>query len=252
LRGILPVVAEIAKLPNRVPLNGRGNLAHGTAGRALALVEESVDSLRTSLVLPDARKDTQVLAVASAVHGEGKTTIASQLAVSIARSTGERTLLIDADMRSPDVHHVFQVPLEPGLCKVLDGRCSLDDAIVTTWSDHVHLLPAGLLHKSPHFLIGKGSFGSLLHELRQRYRYIVVDTPPVLSASEALVVAKHVDEVVICAMSGRSREHQVRLAHSRLVAAGIRPVGGVLSAVDVHHYASTYGSYAYTTHAPGE
>ena len=123
----------------RAPAIGRGP----RSGYEIRLFEESIDSLRTSLSLSEDLSGMRVLAVTSAANHEGKTSVAAQLAVSFARATGEPLLLIDGDMRSPDVHSVFQIPLEPGLAKVLGGECSLEDAIVTSWSDHVHLLPGG-------------------------------------------------------------------------------------------------------------
>jgi capsular exopolysaccharide synthesis family protein len=239
----LSVLAEIAKLPLRAKASGNGL---SRSGRELGLFEESIDSLRTCLVLPDDHRSFKVLAVASAVHGEGKTSVVSQLAVSLARACGEPTLLIDADMRAPDIHRIFQIPCEPGLAKVLDHRCTIQEAIDTSWSELVHLLPAGKLHKSPHKLLGGGAFDALLNELRGSYRYIVIDTPPILSASESLVVAKHSDATIICAMRDRTREAQIRRAYERLVASGARPVGVVLNAVPTKRYASTYGDYSYS------
>jgi capsular exopolysaccharide synthesis family protein len=240
----LTVVGEVSKLPLR-----RRYAVNGTTrenGRDMGLFEESIDSLRTGLVLPEERQDVQVLAVASAISGEGKTSVASQLAVSIARSSGKPTLLIDADMRAPDIHRIFQIEKEPGLAQVLNGGCTLEDAIVTTWSDHVHLLPAGELHESPHKLMGSDAFKALIDEARLWYRYVIIDTPPVLSASESLVIAKHADGTLICTMRDISRASHFRLAYDRLIATGSRPVGAVLNGVPVRRYASTYGSYGYS------
>ena len=239
----LAVVAEIARLPLDPRVDAQDPT--GASGRALSVFEESIDSLRTCLALAEGQQDLQVLAVASAIPGEGKTSVASQLAVSIARSTGGPTLLIDGDMRSPDIHRIFRIPSEPGLAKVLDGEVTLTDAIVTDWSDHVHLLPSGKLHKNPHTLLGNGAFKALLDEARNTYQYIIIDIPPVLSAAESLVVAKEADGTLICAMQDYSRGGQVHLAYERLVCAGARPVGAVLNGVSARKYTFTYGSYAY-------
>jgi len=214
-------------------------------GRSLSLFEESIDSLRVCLWLPEDRKNVHVLSVCSAIHGEGKTSVASQLAVSMAKCSSTPVLLIDADMRSPDIHHIFKIPNEPGLAAVLDGRSSLDDAIVTDWSDQVHLLPAGRLTMSPHKLLGGDTFPSLLRTLRARYSHIIIDTPPILSAAEALLLAKFSDGTIICTRRNYSRERQVKLAHERLVAAGAKPLGAVFNAVPTRRYAYTYGSYDY-------
>jgi len=236
----LPVVGEIARLPIRFRTITPGG------SRAMSLYEESIDSLRVGLMLPDQHQDIRVIAVASAVHGEGKSSIASQLAVSIGRSIGEPILLIDGDLRAPDVHHIFDIPNETGFATVLDGSTTLDDAIVTTWSDNVHLLPAGHLKKNPHKLMSVGVLRKILGELRKKYRYIVIDTPPILSASEALLLAKVADGTILSTRRNASRENQVRIAHSRLMQAGARPLGAVFNGVPTRSYASTYGNYSYT------
>ena len=98
----------------------------------LQLFEESIDSLRTTLMLADELRNLRILAVTSAATHEGKTSVAAQLAMSLARTTDHDTLLIDGDMRAPDLHDIFEVPLEPGLTKVLAGKVPIEKAIITT------------------------------------------------------------------------------------------------------------------------
>ncbi|MHC4401897.1 MAG: polysaccharide biosynthesis tyrosine autokinase [Planctomycetota bacterium] len=239
----LPVVAEIARLPVRARQQGRRTTKR--MGYDLNVFEESIDSLRTSLVLAEPLRDMRVLTVTSPSNNEGKTSVSVQLAVSIARASGELTLLVDGDMRSPDVHRVLDVPAEPGLVKVLAGACGLEQAIITEWSKRVHLLPAGKLRGSPHRLLGDGAFRSVLDELRPTYRYIVIDSPPVLAASEALVLAKSADAALICSMRDVSRMDQLSATYERLRAAGARPVGVVLNGIPTRNYAYRYGSYTY-------
>ncbi|QGJ71825.1 Hypothetical protein PBC10988_35360 [Planctomycetales bacterium 10988] len=233
-------VWEIASLPVR-SRNAR------RAGRARGLFEESVDSLRTGLVLSEPLRDARVLAVTSAISREGKTSLSSELAVSIAQATGEPTLLIDGDMRSPDIHTIFEIPMEPGLSKVLDYQCDVQDAIVTDWGEGVHLLPAGRLHKSPHKLLGNASFATILKNLSRIYRYIIIDCPPILPASEAMVIAKAADATLVCAKRDLSRVEQVEAAFERLHVAGARPVGAVLNGVPARSYLYSYGRYALPT-----
>jgi capsular exopolysaccharide synthesis family protein len=232
------VIGEISRLPMK-----KGRATSRVLGMELGLFEESIDSLRTGLLLSNDEHEIQVLAVCSAVSGEGKTSVSSQLAVSIARATGQPVLLIDGDMRAPDVHHIFDIPLSPGLADVLDHEVSLEEAINRSWSEHVHLLPAGELAKSPHKLLGNSAMRTTLDEARLWYRFIVIDTPPVLAASESLVVAKQADATLLCAMRDFSRENHVRLAHGKLVATGADMIGTVLNGVPVRSYASRYGSY---------
>jgi capsular exopolysaccharide synthesis family protein len=240
-QALLPVVGEVASFPVR--RSGTRSLTH--TSRGLRLFEESIDSLRTFLVLAQPMRDVQVLAITSATPREGKTCIASQLAVSIARCTGELTLLIDGDMRSPDIHDIFNVEPEPGLAQVLSREVSLEEAIDTSWSDRVHILPAGRLTANPHQLLGNGAWKALLSEARQRYKHVVIDTPPVLSAGESLMLASAADASLLCVMRNRSRVEQVTRSCQRLTEAGAKVVGSVLSGVPVKEYAKSYGDYAY-------
>lgn len=239
----LAVLGEIANLPMRSLIH------HGSASTRikhdLRLFEESIDSLRTCLSLSEELGDMRILAVTSAANHEGKTSVASQLAVSHARATGKKLLLIDGDMRCPDIHNVFNVDLEPGLAKVLSGECRLEEAIVTSWSDLVHLLPAGRLKVNPHALLGNGAWTSLLEQIPSYYRYILIDTPPVLSASEALVLTKAADASLVCVMRDVSRIDQLRRILDRLEAAGSRPVGVVLNGVPAKDYSYRWGEYGY-------
>jgi polysaccharide biosynthesis transport protein len=115
----LAVIGEISQLPARGKTFGG---SPGQVGEGIALFEESIDSLRTYLVLSESLKDMKTLAVTSSINSEGKTSVAVQLAVSIARASGQPTLLIDGDMRSPDVHNKLDIPLGPGLAEVLAGE----------------------------------------------------------------------------------------------------------------------------------
>jgi polysaccharide biosynthesis transport protein len=241
--GKIAVVGEVTALPRRV--HGR-TAKDGTPSRELQLFEESIDGLRTYLSLVHSLQGTRVLAVASAISGEGKTSLAAQLAVSIASATGESTLLIDGDTRSPDVHRIFDVDRGPGLVEVLRGESTVDGAIETGFSQKLHLLTAGQLDRSPHRLIGNGEFQQLVDKLRDLYRHIIIDTPPILSASEALVMARTADAAILCVRRDFSRVEQVQEAHARLEAAGVTTAGAVLNGIPAQSYAYRYGSYYYT------
>ena len=235
----IPVIGEIARLPAK-------SLRHNGSEYELGVFEESVDSLRTGLILANESDEFQVLSVASAVSGEGKSSIASQLAVSLARSSCKPTLLIDGDMRAPDAHRIFKIPITPGLADVLAGTSTLDEAINTSWSEHVHVLPSGQLDRNPHKLLGTGEFKRLLDEARLWYRYVVIDTPPLLAASESLVMSRDADGTLVCAMRDVSRENHIKMTYEKLESVGAAPIGVVLNGVPTRAYAKRYGSYNYT------
>jgi capsular exopolysaccharide synthesis family protein len=237
----LAVLGEIARLPTRGLADSKVTAAR--IGADLRVFQESIDSLRTALTLSDDLRDMRILAITSAANHEGKTSVATQLALSLARASGKATLLIDGDMRSPDVHEVFGLPQEPGLAEVLGDECKLADAIVATHNPNVHLLPAGKLKVSPHRLLGNGSWKSLIEQVPSSYRYVIIDTPPVLAASEALVLTKSADAVLMCVMRDVSRADQVRKASHLLETAGGRPIGTVLNGVPTRSYEYSHGTY---------
>jgi capsular exopolysaccharide synthesis family protein len=237
------VLGEIARLPVR-PIGSRMRDTQ-RLGFDLRTFEESVDSLRTTLMLEEELHDVRYLAITSAINHEGKTSIAAQLALSLERATESPILLIDGDMRAPDLHRLFDVPLEPGLTKVLEGVCTIEEAIIPVGDSNLFLLPAGKLRTNPHHLFSNGSRESLRAAIPDRYRYVIIDTPPILAASEALMLAAMADASVVCALRDVSRIDQVRKAYDRLQATGGNPVGLVLNGVPARTYTHRYGSYAY-------
>lgn len=239
----LAIVGEIPRLAGTTCLGPAGASRH--AGLDLTVLEESFDSLRTCLMLSKSLKGVKTLAVTSATNREGKTSVATQLALSIASASGEKTLLIDGDMRDPDVHKLLGASLEPGLAEILGQGCSVRETIAAASDAPLDVLPAGRLPTSPHRLFRDGALESLLDEIRSSYRYIVIDTPPVLGASEALLLARAADACLFCAMWDTSRMDQVHTACRRLVTADVRSLGIVLNGVPARRYAYRYGNYVH-------
>ena len=240
-RSRLAVLGEISTIP--VAATGKLTKKRRSHARELRLFEESVDSLSTTLTLREDLRNCRVFTITSALSGEGKTSVSCQLVVSLARSTGSKVLLIDGDLRAPDVHHVFGRPMTAGLVGYLNGTDEWRDLVDRDWNDSIHLMTAGYLKGSPHRLLSNGRFEKLIEEARQEYDYIVVDTPPVLPASEALLFAKVADAVLMCALRDKSRIEQLVQAYHRLESSGCKVAGSVLSGVPVREYASYYGDY---------
>jgi len=238
----LTVVGEVAKLPP--PTRNGSNRFE----RERKVHAESIDAVCTRLLLTPELRNVQVMATASAVSGEGKTHLASHLAVSLARSFGDRTLIVDADLRSPGIAEIFEISNERGLADVLAGKCQLEEAVVTSWSPSLHVLPAGNLSGNPHALFRSQAFEMMMRELRDRYRYVIIDVPPVLAASESLIVAEAADAALVCAMRDVSRTTVMRMAYDHLVEAGANPMGVVINGVPPRRYENRYGTYYYTRH----
>jgi succinoglycan biosynthesis transport protein ExoP len=236
----IPVLGEISSAPRqlRKVFNSRYKPCRNSA-----LFHESLHCLRTHLSMAEAPEDFSVIAITSAVSGEGKSLLAAQLAMNIAMVTGEPTLLIDADMRLPDLHRFFKVNLEGGLAEVLEGDVAVEDVVKTLEDSNLHLLTAGLVTSNPHRLVSGSRFEALLEELKATYAHIVIDTPPLLSASESLVMARAADRTLVCVRRDYSRFHQATEAFRRLTAAAVRTAGAVLTDVAPRTYLARYGRY---------
>jgi len=240
-RSRLAVLGEISTIP--VAATGKLTKKRRSHARELRLFEESVDSLSTTLTLREDLRTCRVFTITSALSGEGKTSVSCQLVVSLARSTSSKVLLIDGDLRAPDVHHVFGRPMTAGLVGYLNGAAEWKDLVDRDWNESIHILTSGYLKGSPHRILSNGRFEKMILEAREEYDYIVIDTPPVLPASEALLFAKVADAVLMCALRDKSRIEQLVQAYHRLESSGARVAGSVLSGVPVREYASYYGDY---------
>jgi capsular exopolysaccharide synthesis family protein len=238
----LPVLGEIARHP-AVRIGNRRTPDY--ARRDLGIVGECIDSLCTSLLLMDRLRTSSVLAVTSAAPQEGKTTVSAQLALSLARYRGEPTLLVDGDARAPDIHQLLELPLSPGLNEVLAGECELEDAIHQVNGSQLFVLTAGKLRGSPHASLSS-RIEELVEILRPKFSYVVIDCPPVLSASESLFYARHADSVLFCSMRDVTRVRQVQDAVQRLSRAGASLAGAVLNCTPVSTYLYRYGQYQHS------
>ena len=232
--GNLVSFGEVAKLPNKVGQSRRQRI-----------FEESIDTLRANLMLSTNTKDARTVTIASSMSGEGKSSVSSQLAISLAKACGETVLLVDADLRSPDQHDIFGLDMGPGLAGVMSGEANLDEAIDDSLGELVHVLTAGRMTLSPHRLLSTEAIRDLLDTALETYHYVVVDTAPVLSAGESLSVASQTDATLVCVMRDVSRSDAVLRTTRRLEAAGANVAGTVFSGVPARQYAYRYGDYRY-------
>lgn len=201
---------------------------------------ESVDALRT-LLLRSLGDGPQVVLITSAVQGEGKTSLASQLATSLARSW-RKTLLIDGDLRKPAEHQVFNLPLEPGFSEVLRGEVEPGDAIKPTSLSRLWVMPAGQWDPHAQQALAQESLGHFFDQLKEEYEIILVDSCPVLPVADTLQLGQHVDAVLLSVFKGVSRLPAVYAARQRLAALDIPVLGAVfvggnsaLGALDIQY-----------------
>ncbi|QDT73332.1 polysaccharide biosynthesis tyrosine autokinase [Lacipirellula limnantheis] len=241
---LLPVIGEVARFPRRRV--GAAPVIAGPPSKEMFVFAESIDSLRTQLLLTEhlgVPGERKVVAICSAASGEGKSSLATALAMSIAESSKQPTLLIDADLRSPDIARLLGTPAGPGLAELLSGRATLREVIHRVGETEAFVLPAGKLRGSPHHIFEGVKIEGVLKGLREKFNTIIIDTPPILAASESLVFAKAADLTVVCSLADVSRAKQVRVAVERLHATGANVAGAVLSGVSPSHYVYNYGAY---------
>lgn len=220
-----------------------------TQVRPQSQMAESYRALRTSLLLSNLGSPPKVIMVTSALPQEGKSTTSINCAVVLAQK-GVRVLLIDADLRRPSIHKTLGMGPRSGLSNVLTGSTTLEQAIArTTVLPNLHVLPAGTPPPNPAELLASANMRDVLAELRQQYDHIVVDTPPSLSVTDAVVLSPRADAVVLVIRSGQTTKQALRRSRDILAQVSAKVVGVLLNAVDLsspdyYYYYEYQGKYA--------
>ncbi len=190
-------------------------------------VSEAYRALRTALLLSTA-DELQVVAVTSATAGEGKTTTCSNLAVVLAQ-LGRRVLLIDADLRKPRAHEIFEISNRVGVVNYLVGHQSLEEIVHTTAVENLVVAPAGPSPPNPSELLSSESMSDLLREARKHFDFVLIDTPPTLAVTDSTLLGDRADGVVLCLRAGRLTREDARACVQRLRMAGVKVLGAVLN-----------------------
>jgi capsular exopolysaccharide synthesis family protein len=184
----------------------------------------------------------QVVMVTSATQGEGKTSITSQLATSMA-TAGMRTLIVDCDLRNPSVMKLFELPLTPGVSEVLRQEVDVSDAVQTTAVPNLWVIPAGQCSNATIAALAQGHpLETLFNRLRGQFDFVIVDSCPVLPVADALLIAQHVDGVVFSIMQDVSQLPKVMTATEKMHQLNIPLVGAVVNGIkqDVYSYGYNY------------
>jgi succinoglycan biosynthesis transport protein ExoP len=191
---------------------------------------EAFRGLRTSLYFSTSDKPHKVLQVTSPNKGDGKSTVAANLAISIAQS-GKTVLLIDADFRRPRQHKLFGMAGETGMSTVLLGEAELKEAIQPTRISQLSILPCGPRPNNPAELLTSQGFQELLAAVRDQYEFVIVDTPPVLVVSDPSVVAPRVDGVLLTIRVSKNGRPDAERAKEMLVTLGANIVGVIVNGI---------------------
>jgi len=262
----LPSLAVVPTLPglnghhSRLSRPSSGGTPQNAPGPSVELVSymqpkspisEAFRALRTSLLLSQAEHPPQVILVTSALPREGKTTTAVNLAVTLAQ-LGDRTLLMDSDMRKPGVRRALDLNVgkDLGLSSYLAGVCSLDEATIPHPAiPNLMALTTGPVPPNPADLLSSHRMREAIAELRRRFRFVVIDSPPIMAATDAVILSALTDGILLVVRSGDTPKEAFTRARDLLAAVKGRLLGVVLNAVDSsapdYYYSYRYYPYAY-------
>ncbi len=229
-----------------------------TQSRPQSQMAESYRALRTSLLLTSLGGPPKVILITSALPQEGKTTTSINTAIVLAQK-GTRVLLIDADLRRPSIHKTLGMGPKTGLSNVLTGNATLQQAVVrSNILPTLFVLTAGTPPPNPAELLASSNMKDILAELREQYDHIVVDTPPTLSVTDAVVMSTRADAVVLVIRSGQTTKQALRRSRDLLMQVNARVSGVLLNAVDLsspdyyyyYEYQGKYGQRYYQEDEP--
>jgi polysaccharide biosynthesis transport protein len=203
---------------------------------------EAIRAVRTNVLFSSADEGARTIVVTSAGPGEGKSMFSSNLSVSLAQA-GQRVLHIDADMRRPRVHEIFEVAQEPGLSNLLVADCKPSEAVRKTPVQNLWILPAGMIPPNPAELLGSKRCSDYFSTLRDHFDWVVIDSPPVLAVADASVLANAATGVVFVVGADQTTRQTAKAAIEQLQSVGARIVGAVLNRADVQRNPYYYSAY---------
>ena len=205
-------------------------------------VREAYKTLRTNIHFTLSDKKCKKICITSGSAGEGKSITILNLALSMAES-GQKVLLIDADLRRPAIGRLLVEKSVPGLSNVLGGQVSADEAIRSQVFPGLDILFSGEVPPNPSELLASEGFAALIEKMAEQYDYILVDAPPINVVSDAAIVAKRVDGVLLLVRHTKSTKENVRQAVSGLQMVGANILGYVFNGVEFNpkKYYGYYG-----------
>jgi succinoglycan biosynthesis transport protein ExoP len=252
--GIIPDFVSSARRssPSSQPATPGAQPLDGSAAQAgfvlahdpFSITTEAYRMLQATLLVAQAETPPKTLLFTNGRRGEGKTVTAINTAAVLAQM-GVRVLLIDADLRCSACHIVLGIENKAGLAEVLAGRWDPSDVIRPTVSEHLFVLSSGSVPRNPAELVGSKQMHAVLASLQEQYDYILIDSPPVMLASDAMLLSTMADGVVLVANAQRTPKQVVRAARTRLTCARAKILGVVLNQLNIRNreYAYYYRTY---------
>lgn len=216
-----------------------------------SLLTEQYRMLSHNLKTQLDKEDAKVILISSAIHGEGKTITATNLALALTEMGNSKVVLIDADLRRGKVGEYLGLTKNlPGLSSYLSNGLSIKQAMVRNSIDNLTIIPAGELTSNPSGLLGSEKFRALVRELRNHFDYVLIDSPPIMSVADAGILGRDVDGLLMIIQTGRTPKTVIAHANILFRQAGVKLLGYVLTNVEFqsadyryyyhHHYYDQY------------
>lgn len=184
--------------------------------------------------------------VTSSHRGEGKSTVASHLALTVARFRGKKSLIVDADLRRPRLHDIFDVPKEPGLIECLEGKLDPLDAVKDTPVENLKVIPSGRMIPSPAHLFEGEVLSEIFEKIKFYYDIVIVDSAPVIPVSDPMLISSEVDGVLLVLLAGMTPRNVAQRAKDILLDADANILGVVVNNLsEVLPYYYDYRYYGY-------
>ncbi len=213
------------------------------------LLAEQYRMLRTNLKNQLGEKGSKVILLSSSIHGEGKTITAANLAMTLAEMENTKVALVDADLRRGKVGEYLGFEKElPGLSNFLSNGVSAKEVMVRNSIENLIVIPRGEIVKNPSELVSSQKFRLLIAELRSRFDYVIIDSPPIMSVADAGILGREADGLLMVIQSGRTPKSVISHAHLLFSQAGLKMLGYVLTNVEFqsadyryhYHYYNDY------------
>ena len=215
-----------------------------TLSEPKSTASESYRGIRTSILFSAADNAPRVILVTSAAPSEGKTITAANIAVTMAQA-GNRVLIMDCDLRRPKLHRMFNVQRDRGVSNILVGNCSLDEVILHSAIPGIDIVPCGPVPPNPSEMLGSQKMVKLMEMLRDRYELVILDSPPITAVTDAVILSRLVDGVLLVIREGETHREIVKNGISLLKAANAHILGAILNSVTMGRDSYYYYQYYY-------
>ena len=248
----MPLLGVVPVIPQEEMLDIASNRDRSlfTYAKPRSSVAESLRSVRTNVLFHTGTKKSKVLLITSAVPREGKSFSSSNLAAVLAMS-GSRVVIIDADLRRPSIHRLFDISDEHGLSEVLLEEKEIYDVMIPSHIPNLDVVPAGPIPTNPSELLGSERLTEITKQLQQEYDIVIFDTPPVTAVADPMILSPMADGVILVVEANQTRKPVVMQAITRLRQVKANLIGGIVNKFDIkrsgygyYYYYNDYGYYA--------